>query len=920
VRKRSANLLTAVPAFALSLIVQGIVAAQSPMVWVVPSLQRVGRSDAASSGTQAQLYAAKGEYESFQVVVRAPSSGLTNVNVSVTDLTGSGGTISKTNLALFREQYVYVNASSPNWGGSNQPLGVGWYADGLIPFVDQNTGLAPSGGSIQAAPFSVGGNANQPVWIDVFVPRTAAAGQYTGTYTVTSNQGSTSGQIVLHVWNFTLPAQSTLKSSFAYFTQDSLAGEQELLRNKVSPLNVSALNELGLLNNFGLSTANMGFFSGADVSSCTMSAAPSVLQFQVAAAVQQKGLYLFDYSADEVGNCSNLYTTIKQWGYNMHQAGINNLVTMAPVTALFDDGSSTGRSAVDDWVVLPVSYDSSVSTIEQALQKGDEVWSYNTLVQDAYSPKWEIDFAPINFRMQPGFINQSLNLTGLLYWRVDDWSSSPWTNPNNAGTFSSNNYPGEGMLVYPGSTVGVTGVAPSMRLKWIRDGVEDYEYVALLKKAGKGSWALQVAESVGPNWTSWTRDANVLESARQQLGQELDSLGGGTSSGGTSGSAPRAPVNPTPAISANGISTAPTLSWSASTNATSYDVYLGTSSTPPPVGTVTGTSYQGGSLQASAAYNWRVVAKNTSGSTSSAMWSFVTAAASTAGEPAAVSVSPSTGSGLYHTFSLVFSDSAGYQSLSGVHAVFNTSASGTNACWIYYDTAGKTLWLAADDATARFATIAGSATTVRNSQCQITGSGVSSSGSGTNLTLNVAILFATSFAGAKNTYLSATDKGGTSSNLGSKGTWTVPPSAALGAVAVSPSSGTGFNHPFTFVFSDPSTYASLTGAHILVNSSVSGTNACWIYLDPFGKAVWLSNDSTSSWQNAAVGSATTLQNSQCSIPAGGVSMSGSGTNLTVEIPITFTSTFTGTRNLYLSATDKSGTSSSYVQSGSWIVP
>ena len=110
------------------------------------------------------------------------------------------------------------------------------------------------------------------------------------------------------------------------------------------------------------------------------------------------------------------------------------------------------------------------------LKKGDSVWSYNTLVQDAYSPKWLIDFDPVNFRIQPGFISQSLNLTGLLYWRVDKWPSDPWNNVNNAGTYSSANYPGEGMLVYPGQQVGVKGVVASMRLKWLRDGVEDYDY------------------------------------------------------------------------------------------------------------------------------------------------------------------------------------------------------------------------------------------------------------------------------------------------------------------------------------------------------------------------------------------------------------------------------------------------------------
>src|SRR5262249_17698619 len=155
-------------------------------------------------------------------------------------------------------------------------------------------------------------------------------------------------------------------------------------------------------------------------------------QFQAAVAAQAPGLFLYDYSADEISNCPNLYSKVQQWGYNMHQAGIRNLVTMAPVSELFDDGSGTGRSAVDIWTILPVQYSSSQATINQALAKGDAVWSYNTLVQDAYSPKWEIDFDPMNFRIQPGFLSQSLNLTGILYWRADLWSADPWNDVNNA--------------------------------------------------------------------------------------------------------------------------------------------------------------------------------------------------------------------------------------------------------------------------------------------------------------------------------------------------------------------------------------------------------------------------------------------------------------------------------------------------------
>jgi hypothetical protein len=37
---------------------------------------------------------------------------------------------------------------------------------------------------------------------------------------------------------------------------------------------------------------------------------------------------------------------------------------------------------------------------------------------------------------------------------------------------------GDGMLIYPGKN----GPLPSIRLKMIRDGLEDYEYLTLLKK------------------------------------------------------------------------------------------------------------------------------------------------------------------------------------------------------------------------------------------------------------------------------------------------------------------------------------------------------------------------------------------------------------------------------------------------------
>jgi hypothetical protein len=67
-----------------------------------------------------------------------------------------------------------------------------------------------------------------------------------------------------------------------------------------------------------------------------------------------------------------------------------NLITMAPVPDLFDDGN--GRSAVDIWVLQPECYETSPANVGAVQGKGDLVLSYLALVQDNHSPWWEIDF------------------------------------------------------------------------------------------------------------------------------------------------------------------------------------------------------------------------------------------------------------------------------------------------------------------------------------------------------------------------------------------------------------------------------------------------------------------------------------------------------------------------------------------------
>lgn len=453
--------------------------------WTVNGHVRVGQEDIPGSNTSIHLFAAKGEYEPFQVIIHANEGELTNVNFSVSDLTDADGNIiEKSNLTLYREHYVHLSKKSNDQLGANRPLPGTVFPDALIPFIDPATGLPPAepGATIKAVPFDLSAGKNQPIWIDIYVPRDANAGDYAGTYTITSDQGEVTGQFQLTVWDFELPLAPSLKSCFLFWEEGrNKYSVEELMRHKIFPSSLSAFtkeDEAEFVEKFGLSLAGAGKWSGADVSTGTMLPAPSVIEFEEAKNRHLQQLEIYNYTADEISGIKQLYEPMKEWARNMHSAGIKNLVTMVPVPELYDDG--TGQSTVDKWVLLPRQITENIYKVKNRIYFGDEVWSYNTLMQDAYSPKWFIDFDPINYRIQPGFISQSLGLTGLLYWRVDLWSDDPWHEVAPSGSFG----PGEGMLFYPGNEVGTKGAVPSMRLKWLREGIEDYEYIQILKEHG----------------------------------------------------------------------------------------------------------------------------------------------------------------------------------------------------------------------------------------------------------------------------------------------------------------------------------------------------------------------------------------------------------------------------------------------------
>ena len=849
--------------FAFSLL--PIAASAQPTVWVTDSLTRTGVSDSAGSNTWEQLSAAKGEAASFQIIVQAPYGGLGNVNVTMSNLTGPGGAvIPSTAFTLFREQYAVVQPGSVNWLGSNQPLGAGAYPDGLIPFTDPNTGAALHGAAIQAVPFTLGQYQNQPIWVDVTVPRNATPGSYSGTYTVTANQGSFTGYVSLNVWHFSLPSSPLLQSSMVFWSADSVQAEEEILRNRLNPASSQPGNQSMLMGQ-GLESVAIKFDSGAHAGSCAMTGPPSVAQLAANKALQNPGLLMYDYSADEIAYCPNLFPLVQQWGYNLHQAGIKNLVTVAPTPALYDDGSGTGRSAVDIWTILPMAYDYDIAQIPTVLAKGDTIWSYNALVQDAYTPKWEIDFSPINFRIQPGFINQSLNITGLLYWRVDYWASDPWNWVNNTGQFSGNNYPGEGQLVYPGADVGIAGVAPSMRLKWLRDGSEDYDYIQLLKNSGYGSWAMNLVYQVGPDWTNWTRSNSVLENARLQMGQMLDQIYGGSGSAQAQVTTPSTPSTPSTPAATSGTEVAPTVTSIVPVNNGNRTTFTITINDANGSGDLAGANVMvngsyGGAYGCWFYYNLNsatVSLADDSGST----WS-------TVGQGSGSTLANSQCSIAGTDFGASMS---GNSAVITIAATFNSSFAGTKALYV----------AAGDNENA-------------SSGYQNMGLWTVAGGSGT--------------AAASTAAPAAPATPSTSSSS----------EVAPAVVSIAPSNN-GARTTFTITVSDGNGWSDLAGAGVIMNSGYNGASACWIYYNLTNATVSLADNSGSTWASVAQGSGSTISNNQCSVAGTDFGSVKSGNTATITVAVTVNPAFAGTKSLYVTALDKENESSNYQNMGLWTV-
>ena len=499
--------------------------------WVVSGLVRVGKTDAAGPTTSISLSGARGETVDAQVVVQAPSGGLSNVNVSASALAGPGGaTIPASDITLYREYYINVTGTANYGGGSNPPLGSGTYPEPLIPFNDPETGssLCSSAATLKACNASVSAGQNQPYWIDISVPRGATnspPGTYTGTISITSAQGNATIPVTLTVWNFELPAQPSELSLWTLWPpaagNSTITLAKALMRNKVMGWYDLSANASPDMTNLGLNRSGLdGYYYIGIQCNGSYSSLPSTSQINAAAANFPPGLGLDFYLADELNGCTGDYTPIKTMGANAHAAN-RSVKTMMTINTT--DSNLYGY--IDHWVLL----DSVQEWPALPFTGGGDLWSYTSCNAGfGNTPEWMVDYPPINERIQAGFLNWTQGATGILYYRSDGWTAGnaigSWNNVDTTACGGGLGRPGDAIFLYPPAPIASTESAPGIRLKAIRDGIQDYEYAQILKNLGQVSSVNSILPPIATNWANWSHDPDALENARVQLGHLLHQL------------------------------------------------------------------------------------------------------------------------------------------------------------------------------------------------------------------------------------------------------------------------------------------------------------------------------------------------------------------------------------------------------------
>lgn len=510
-----------------------------------------------------RIYAAKNDFESFQVAVRAFDGGIDVLSGAVVgDLTGpNGATIAAENVDLRYAYYHYV--ANP----TDKTCAVGYYPDALVPLEAGRDG--------KGTPLGVEAGENLPIWTTVRVPVDAAPGTYRGAIRLTgatgrefrtgapANEFDATIPFEVVVWNFALPAKNTLETAYGVSPgniwryhncvteEDKRAVFEKYLKifgdYRISPYNPAPLDGIGIkwapdanpprcdldfsrfekemtrvfdkynFTNFRLPFEGLGWGTyESSVEGEIAGYAGDTPEYKAMIAdygkklqegLRERGLldaayvYWFDEpEPKDYGFVARGFGKLKKYAPE-----IDRMLTEEP-SAEFRKILEENDASIDVWCPVSPAYDEAEAKIEK--DAGNRFWWYVCCYpKEPYCTEFT-DHAPVELRIWH-WQTFERGITGCLVWESTYWTSSaaypnepqnPYADPmsyvsgysTQPGTkqFWGN---GDGRFIYPPLSAATPGrndgkpifddPVASVRWEMIREGVQDYEMLAMLKKS-----------------------------------------------------------------------------------------------------------------------------------------------------------------------------------------------------------------------------------------------------------------------------------------------------------------------------------------------------------------------------------------------------------------------------------------------------
>jgi Domain of unknown function (DUF4091) len=540
----------------------GARAAGVAKVWTAGDTVKILETAPREALRPVRLYGARNEYVSFQVMVTGKGGDVSGVTPHPGVLHDASGVIPVSAFHLYREAYQHLTRPSDAAGRT------GLWPDGLIPI-----GRDPIVGQVRnGAPFSVNRGDTQGVWVDIHVPLHQRPGRYLGTLTVDSSRPATVDvPITLTVWNFAIPSQSSLATAFGFdsgmylghFGPKWVAGKvadltrlyaEAALQMRISlfRINIASPDYTFDAKVSRISSVDWGPWNRTEAPANNGQLDPTHRRFTALALPLPKKLsdLQHHYNAEDIAfwRSTARYYAKRGWldrsyfYYDDEPRSPGDFALAKLHAKLLHEADPRLRyiltttyrkglvGSVNIWVPNITQYDRPgnppPSAYRTSQKAGDKVWWYDSDASagDGQWPDMFVDHPAMNQRVL-AWMTWKYGLDGFLYYdTVYAYSVNrdPW---DDVYAFGAN---GDGTLFYPGkpSLIGGKTDIPcfSIRLMLIRQSLQDYEYMRLLRLHGHGALANKAVDAVVKSSDEFAHSPRILLKERMIMGNELSKL------------------------------------------------------------------------------------------------------------------------------------------------------------------------------------------------------------------------------------------------------------------------------------------------------------------------------------------------------------------------------------------------------------